>query len=512
MLTSALKLAIDNLRAPERLVPLLEDLGRRHARYGVEAGHFSTMSHVLLASIAELDPEWDPAVERAWSTAIARIAQIVQRSAEAELASGPVAALGRARLDLPLVQPRAQWARRDGCEVAYQVFGNGPIDVLVVGEWVTHLEQMWRHAAPAAFLRNLASFARVIAFDRRGSGLSDRTLPPSLDAGLEDVLAVLDAASSDQPAIIGIGDGGLLAAAFAATAPGRVRALILLGGGAGLLPADDPAAPERLRRARALIRERWGGPLFVEDLAPSLASDPTYRRWWAATLRCAAGSGAARRLLDAAAAIDVAPLAPTIHAPALLVHRAADRVWPIGQARRLAAAIPGARLVELPGADHTPWAGDVEALLEPVHAFLADLPTARARVRQAATALAVQLRADDDALAGAARREFARHLGVPVSPPGEPLQLALFDAPGRAVRCARALAEGGVGGAAGLGVETGELAAGLGFSGPVIDQAGSLARAAKVGEVRLGPVTRALVCASPSALVATGVADDPPGR
>ena len=501
MLTAALKLAIDNLRSPEKLVPLLEELGRRHARYGAAAPHFSTLGHALMASLAELDPEWSPATERAWGAAIARIAQVVQRSMEAELAAGsaPAVAPGRARLDLPLAQPRTQWARRHDAEVAYQVFGNGPLDVLLLGEWVTHLEQWWRHAAPAGFLRRLASLARVIVLDRRGCGLSDRIAAPSLDTALEDILAVLEATSSDQPAVLGLGDGGLVATALAATDPGRVRALVLLGSGTRLRPAgDDATAEARLARARGLARERWGGPLFVEDLAPALALDPTYRRWWAQTLRCGADPTAARRLLDLAARLDVAALAPAVHAPTLLVHRAGDRICAIDQARSLAAAIPGAQLVELPGLDHAPWSGDLEALLAPVHQFLSDLPTASSRARLAATALAARLDAAASAsaraaFASAARRELARHHGVPLGPDDAPQLLALFDAPGRAVRCARALAAATAGLPVAFGVEIGELRAGVELSGPVLERAAALARAAELGEVALGPVVRGLV-------------------
>jgi serine/threonine protein kinase/pimeloyl-ACP methyl ester carboxylesterase len=500
MLNATLKLTIDNLRNPERLVPLLEDLGRRHARYGVQTEQFSAMGHALMASLSELDPEWSPALERGWSTAIARVTLIIQRSTEAEISSKSVPVAGRARLDLPFAQPRTQWAQRASVEVAYQVFGNGPIDVLVIGEWVTHLEQLWGHAAPAAFLRRLAGFARVITFDRRGCGLSDRSTAPTLDAALDDVFAVLDATSSDQPAVIGIGDGGLVATVLAATDPSRVRALVLLGAGARMTPeTGESTASTRLELARELLQNRWGGPLFVEALAPSLAADPSYRRWWAATLRNGASPAAARRLLDLAAALDVGPIAAAVNAPTLLLHRAEDAVWPIEQARLLAAAIPRANLVELPGADHTPWSGDIDALLAPVHDFLAHLPTAPRRALIVATVLAVELREPTNThahatLDEAARRAFARHQGVPL-PGSEGRLLAVFDAPGRALACARALALTlrVQGCSLAIGVETGELAGGAEVTGPVVDRAAALAGAAAPGELAIGPVARALV-------------------
>ena len=187
-----------------------------------------------------------------------------------------------------------------------------------------------------------------------------------------------------------------------------------------------------------------------------------------------------------------------MHAPTLLIHRTEDAIWPIEQARRLAAAIPGAKLIELPGADHAPWSGDGEALLTPVHHFLTHLSTAPVRARSVATVLAVEHRGPTTggrvALDEAARRAFSRHQGVPL-PGDEQRLLAVFDAPGRALACARALAlmlrvQGHT---LAIGVETGELAGGVELTGPVVDRAAALAGAARAGEVAIGPVTRALV-------------------
>jgi hypothetical protein len=313
------------------------------------------------------------------------------------------------------------------------------------------------------------------------------------------VLAVLDATSCDQPAVVAIGDGGLIATVLAATDPGRVRALVLLGSGARMAPEPEEAAAARLEQARELLQRRWGGPMFVEALAPGLAADPDYRRWWAATLRNGAGPAAALRLLDLATSLDVGPIAPTVHTPTLLIHRTDDAIWPIEQARRLAAVIPGAHLIELPGADHVPWSGDVETVLTPVHHFLTHLPTAPVHALVVATVLAVELRGPTAAggratLGEAARRAFSRHQGVPL-PGGEQRLLAVFDVPGRALACARALALTlrAQGLTPAIGIETGELAGGVEMTGPVVDRAASLAEAASPGEVAIGPVTRALV-------------------
>jgi hypothetical protein len=304
---------------------------------------------------------------------------------------------------------------------------------------------------------------------------------------------VLDAASSDHPALLGVGDGALLATAFAAIHPGRARALALVGGG---IKMSSETGEDRLARAHELLRARWGGPLFVEELAPSLAGDPTYRRWWAGALRNGASPAMARRLLDLGAALDIAAVAPAVHAPTRLVHRVDDTICPIEQARRLAAAIPGASLVELHGADHVPWSGDVEAVVAPIQDLLADPPPARALSVVASTAVAVDPRGPDSAALGdTAMRMFARYQGI-VLPVGDGAAwVAAFDMPGRAVACARGLvtAMRAQGLSTAVGVETGLLGEGLELSEPVIGRAVALAGAAASGEVAIGPAARGLL-------------------
>jgi serine/threonine protein kinase/pimeloyl-ACP methyl ester carboxylesterase len=500
MLTAALKLAIDNLRTPERLVPLLEDLGRRHAHYDLAARHFGSMGRALIAALTELDAEWSGELERAWTAAFTRIAQVVQAGMEQELASQP-RPIARASdaWDLPLAPPRTRWAECHGAAVGFQVFGSGPTDVLLIGEWVTQFELMWEHPAPAKFLRSLAAIARVVVFDRRGCGSSQRGGTPTPERLVDDALAVLDAASIDRPVVIGVGDGGAAATVLAATHPARVRALVLLASGARMVAGDDDRGQRRLARALALIRGRWGAPLFVDELAPALAYDHGYRRWWAALLRRGASRADAEQMLVAAAAVDVAMVAPMVHVPVLLVNRAADPVWSVVEARRLAAQLPDARLLELAGADHTPWSGDGEAVLAEIQRFIADVPTAVLGTSLAATVLAARLQVTESRAANdfeeAFRRELALHRGVPLTGEHAGVRLAIFDSAGCAVRCAQGLAAAmrGLGHALAIGVETGELRAGLELTGPVVLAAAALVEAAETGTISVGAATRSLL-------------------
>lgn len=497
MLTMALKLAIDNVHSPERLVPLLEDIGRRHAHYGgIIPRHFGVMGRVLLESLAAIDPQWDTATERSWQTAFAHIVEVLLRSMEAELVSQPQIRLtaGRERWTQSFALPRVRWARRERGEVGYQVFGSGPIDVLVIGDWVTDVAHLWGHGVPAGFFRRLASLGRVIVFDRRGCGSSERGTAPSLDAVLGDIRDVLAAAGSDQPAVLGLGHGAAVAVAMAAMSPGRVRALVLVGGGARLLPDAS-----LLAAARVEIDERWGGAVFVEQLAPSLADDASYRRWWAASLRGAATPSFARALLDLAVEIDVTSIAATVQVPALLVNHVDDVICPIEQARALAAAIPRAQLAELPGADHVPWAGDAERVLDLIHGFLGHLSTARLPTLMTATVLAVRLPGPAsasglEAFDVATRRELVRHSGVLMDGTVAEVRVAVFDAPMHALRCACALAAAmrACDCVVAIGVDTGELGAGVEFRGPVAERARTLAARAKADEILVGEGARRL--------------------
>ncbi|HYE88623.1 MAG TPA: alpha/beta hydrolase, partial [Vicinamibacterales bacterium] len=257
-----------------------------------------------------------------------------------------------------------------------QVIGSGPRDIVFVMGWVSHLDYFWSEPSFARFLTRLASNARLILFDKRGTGLSD-PVPiselPTLEQRVVDVRAVMDAAGSTRAVLMGVSEGGPLCAVFAARHPEQTAALVMIGSYARRVWADDypwgPTAEERERFLQTIIDE-WGGPVGIDERAPSRALDPEFRNWWAAYLRMGASPGAAVTLTRMNADVDVRDILPTIRVPALVLHRTGDRVLKVEEGRYLASLIPGATLVELPGDDHLPFVGDQLAMLTEISRFL----------------------------------------------------------------------------------------------------------------------------------------------
>jgi pimeloyl-ACP methyl ester carboxylesterase len=274
------------------------------------------------------------------------------------------------------VAPRVSYARSGSVNIAYQVVGSGPIDVVFVMGWVSHLEYFWNEPSFASFLTRLSAMARVILFDKRGTGLSD-PVPiselPSLDQRMADVQAVMEAAGSSRAVLMGISEGGPLCALFAATHPQSTAGLIMIGSYARRLRAPDypwgPTAEERDEFCETILRE-WGGPVGIDERAPSRAMDPHFRNWWAAYLRMGSSPGAAVALTRMNAEVDIRTVLPQIAVPALVIHRTGDRLLKIEEGRYLASHIPGATLAELPGDDHLPFVGDQLAVLSVIDQFL----------------------------------------------------------------------------------------------------------------------------------------------
>jgi pimeloyl-ACP methyl ester carboxylesterase len=276
----------------------------------------------------------------------------------------------------PAAPPRVSYARSGSVNIAYQVVGSGPVDIVFVMGWVSHLEYFWNEPSFASFLTRLSSMARLILFDKRGTGLSD-PVPvselPTLDQRMADVQAVMEAAGSRRAVLMGVSEGGPLCALFAAMYPRESAGLIMIGSYARRLRAPDypwgPTAEERDEFCQTIIRE-WGGPVGIDDRAPSRALDPQFRNWWAAFLRMGASPGAAVALTRMNAQVDIRAMLPEIRVPALVIHRTGDRVLKIEEGRYLAANIPGATLVELPGDDHLPFVGDQLSILSAIDQFL----------------------------------------------------------------------------------------------------------------------------------------------
>jgi pimeloyl-ACP methyl ester carboxylesterase/DNA-binding winged helix-turn-helix (wHTH) protein len=392
--------------------------------------------------------------------------------------------LGKAPID---PAPTVRYARgHDGVNIAYQVVGTGPRDIVFVMGWVSHLEYFWNEPSFARFLRRLAANARLILFDKRGTGLSD-PVPvselPSLEQRLQDVRAVMHAASSERAVLMGVSEGGPLCSLFAATYPQRTEALVMIGSYARrMYDTDYPWGATREERdefCRTIIEE-WGGPVGIHERAPSRANDPAFRQWWASYLRMGASPGAAVALTRMNAEIDVRSVLPTIRVPTLVVHRAGDRCLRVDEGRFLAANIRGAEYAELPGEDHLPFVGDQDALLDAVERFLAD----RREVAPDDSVLAsiLTIRADrylpDDC-----DGEIVRHRGQMVARAASQM-IAAFDGPARSVTCAAAVIE--------LARRTGITARGgvhvgpcdpIRVKGPVFEISAALAAAAAEGTV-----------------------------
>jgi DNA-binding transcriptional activator of the SARP family len=268
-------------------------------------------------------------------------------------------------------------AAPDGIHLAYQTFGDGPLDILFVPGFVSHVERAWDDPRGRAFLMKLSSIGRLVLFDRRGVGLSDRRGDvPTVEWTAEDIGTVLDAIGSQRALLIGSSEGGPSSIRFASRWPKRLAGLVLYGSLArGRWAEDYPFALNANQYDAWLARlvAQWGGPAEIETFAPGLANDPQARSWWAALLRAASSPGAIRDVLTALQDTDVRDLLPSIQVPTLVLHRQGDRAVRVQAGRHLASMIPSARYVELEGVDHWAWAGDQDAVIDQICRFAAEL-------------------------------------------------------------------------------------------------------------------------------------------
>jgi DNA-binding SARP family transcriptional activator/pimeloyl-ACP methyl ester carboxylesterase len=276
--------------------------------------------------------------------------------------------------EAPLSDPRTRYAERGGLHIAYQVVGTGPMDIVMVPGFVSHVERIWDEPRCRDLLRGLSQMGRLVLFDRRGVGLSDRVgAPPTVEATAEDLATAMDAAGCGRVLLIGASEGGPGCIHFAAKHPERLAGLVLYGSLAkGTWSADYPYVLTHEQYdlwLRRLIRD-WGGPAEIATFAPSLVGDGQAERWWASLLRAASSPGAIKAVLESLRDTDVRSLLPRIAVPTLVLHRRGDRAVRIDAGRHLARTIPGASMVELDGADHWLWAGDCRSVLAQIRAFL----------------------------------------------------------------------------------------------------------------------------------------------
>ena len=385
--------------------------------------------------------------------------------------------------------------------------------------WISNVEAAWGEPTMARFFERLASFSRLILFDKRGTGLSDRVPEselPSLETRMDDVRSVCDAAGSERAALLGVSEGAPMCALFAATYPARTTAIILFGGYARRLQAPDYQWGVTVAQQQAFLKEierDWGGPVGLDVRAPSRLGDARFRENWARYLRMGASPGAVLALTRMNAEIDVRPILTTIRVPTLVLHRSGDRVIPVGAGRYLAERIPHASFKQLAGDDHLPWIGDTDAVLGEIEEFLTGVRTRPEPNRVLATVLFTDIVGSTQRAAelgdaawtdvlnahhARIREELGRFGGREIRTTGDGF-FALFDGPARAIRCALALVNAvrPLGLEIRAGLHTGEVElAGDDIEGLAIHIGARIAALAGAGDVLVSRTVRDLVVGS----------------
>jgi pimeloyl-ACP methyl ester carboxylesterase len=427
----------------------------------------------------------------------------------------------------PPVTPETRYAASGDVNIAYQTAGSGPVDLVYVPGWTSNIELMWEEPAYARYLDRLASFSRLILFDKRGTGMSDRVPEadlPTLEQRMDDVRAVLDAVGSRRAVIFGVSEGGNMSMLFAATYPERTIALVTFGVFAKRMWAPDyPWAPTPDERERwyAFLEREWGKAADIETLAPTAANDAAFVRWYGRFLRQSASPRAALVLARMNTEIDVRDVLPTIRVPTLVMHRVDDRDIKVEEGRFVATLIPGARYVELRGQDHLPWVGDQDEVIDEVEEFVTGERPGYRVDRVLATVLFTdivdstrraaglgdrawhELRDRHDAVV---RRELERHRGREVKTLGDGF-LATFDGPARGINCAREVVRGmrPLGLDVRAGLHTGECeVAGDDVVGIAVHVGARVAAMAGPGEVLVSGTVKDLVAGSGIAFVERG--------
>jgi class 3 adenylate cyclase len=415
--------------------------------------------------------------------------------------------------------PATHYAKSDDVHIAYQVLGEGSFDLLFVPGFVSNIEAAWQSPALSAFFRRLASFCRLILFDKRGTGMSDRGSQIfTLEQRMHDVQAVLDEVGSQRTALFGISEGGPMCLLYTATYPERTSALVLYGSYARRSWAPDYPfgwKEERLQQVLDDIEYNWGTPesTTMTTRAPSIGGDRNTAERIAAYYRAAASPGAAAAIMRMNSEIDVRHVLSATHVPTLILHRTAERVFDVEHARYMARCIPGAKLVELPGEDHSAWMGDRDALLDEVEQFLTGRRHPQEPERVLATVLFVDIVGSTERAAALGdsswrklleafyakvREVLQQYRGREISTTGDGL-LAVFDGPARAIRCAGAIRDAvrSLDLAVRCGLHTGECErVGNDLAGIAVHIGARVAALAPPGEVLVSQTVRDLVAGS----------------
>lgn len=442
---------------------------------------------------------------------------VTENSGVNPLASGSPTMRNDTGIKFPI--PETNYVRNGDVNIAYQVIGTGSIDIVFVMGWISHLEYFWKHPLFASFLTRLASISRLILFDKRGTGLSDR-VPidklPTLEQRMEDLHSVMDVVGSESAVLVGVSEGGPMCSLFAATYPERTRALVMIGTYAKRIRDEEyPWAPTAEERETFfdVMQQEWGGPVGIEERAPSMANDERFREWWATYLRMGASPGAAVALTKMNAEIDVRSVLPSIRVPTLVIHRTGDMCLNVEEGRFVASKIPASRFVELPGNDHLPFVGDQDAILDEIERFVTGSAAGDRFDRVLATVMNIRIidpkreaakRGDtewNELVSGAetfVRRQLELFRGRQVSYDETGL-LAAFDGPARAIRCAAVISSSAE--QLGIGVKTGLHTGECDvindrFGGVAVDLAVQIADVAAPGSILVSRTVKDLVAGS----------------
>jgi class 3 adenylate cyclase len=415
--------------------------------------------------------------------------------------------------------PETRYARSGDVNIAYQVVGEGKLDLVFVFGWISNVELAWEEPNLARFLEGLSSFSRLILFDKRGTGLSDRVSLaelPTLEQRMDDVRAVMDAAGSDRAALFGISEGGPMCILFAATYPDRTTALVTCGTYAKRMWSPDyPWAPTPQERQQFYdaIEHEWGRELGLDTLAPSMQDDPAIRRWLETYVRRSASPGAALALAKMNTQIDIRHVLPAVKVPTLIMHRTGDKDSRVEEGRYIAEHIPGAQFVELPGADHLPWIGDQDSVLDEIGEFVTGVRPIHEPDRILATVLFTDIVGSTERAAalgdrpwrdllrrhhGVVRGELERFRGREIDTAGDGV-LAAFDGPARAIRAACAIRDAvrQLGIEVRAGLHTGECEMlGEKLAGVAVHTGARVASLAGPGEVLVSSTVKDLVAGS----------------
>jgi class 3 adenylate cyclase/alpha-beta hydrolase superfamily lysophospholipase len=418
---------------------------------------------------------------------------------------------------MPLLPSETRYAKSGGVNIAYQVVGEGPVDLVYVPGWVSHVELAWEVPDLARGFERLASFSRLILFDKRGTGMSDpvpETGLPTLEQRMDDVRAVMDTVGSERAAIFGASEGGNMSMLFAASYPERTIALATFGSTARRIRvADYPWAPtwEERQATFAFVEEHWTTGLGWEDMAPSL--DPVQLAELGRYYRRCASPGAAVALMKMNTQIDVRAVLPSIRVPTIVMHRTDDLDANVEEGRFISSQIPGARFVEFPGADHSWWTQDRDALLDEIEELVTGVRPAPEPNRVLATVLFTDLVSSTERLSelgdrgwaallerfyAVVRRELVRFRGHEIDTAGDGF-FATFDGPARAIRCAVAVREaaGDLGLELRSGLHTGECELlGEKVAGIAVHTGARVAALAAPREVLVSATVRDLVSGS----------------